>query len=304
MLSAFKRSLAHYLDKAVLYTMNRRVPDSLELSYADAPLFETVLAQTAVNHAKTVEYSLSAPGEQSIWLQSNLGDIKCHVRIRPAVDPQAPLIIYHHGLSEVPYDSSFRRVFPKNQPFPAHLVCVQAPYHHHWRAPFSEGFATVAHIYQMLAGSLRVMELLQNHFEAQGVLQTFLCGVSWGGITSLLYEGLFQRTTAVIPMFASPDLAQVLLDSAELFGRPLQLPPRVLKQLLDFTPYFERCDYQCVYPLLGETDLFFRFQNHQERFAECELVTIPHGHIVGIFGLAPLQQHIRKVFETHYSPKL
>ncbi|MEM7116114.1 MAG: hypothetical protein AAF614_26995 [Chloroflexota bacterium] len=291
------RSFAHYLDKTVLYTMNRRVPESLEASSADAPTFETVVAQTAVNLTKTPEYTLSAPGKHRIWLHGYVGELNCEVQVRPARDPNAPLLIYHHGLSEIPYDGSFRRLFPKSKPHSTHLVCIQAPYHDSLTAPFSQGFSSIAHIYQMFAGSLRMMELMQNHFEQQGAAYTILAGISWGGITSMLYEGLFRRTTAVIPMLSSPNLAQVMMDSADMFKRPLTLPPRTLQQFLDFTPYYEKCDFDCIFPLLGELDLFFQYQNHEHIFAESNLSTTPYGHLTGIFDPNPIRSHVNDVLQ-------
>ncbi|MCB0000153.1 MAG: hypothetical protein KDE56_30525 [Anaerolineales bacterium] len=292
MFSSLNNSVIRQLDKLVLYTMNQRVPESLQTTYQDTPAFETVLAQTAVDLSQTPDYLLSAPGEHAIQLNTMLGPITCHVRVRPARDPHAPLLIYHHGFSEMPYYGSWQRLFPKNHPYPVHSVCIQAPYHDHWRAPFEQSMASVLHIYQTFAGSVRLIELMQNHFEANGAPYTILAGVSWGGITSLLYEGLFQRAATVIPMLSSPDLAQVLLDIAELFGRPIDISRRELKQMLDFSPYFERCSNDKVYPLLGEKDLFFRYENHQHHFANCQLNTISQGHISGFFHIAPLRQHL------------
>jgi hypothetical protein len=292
MFASLNNTVIRQLDKLVLFTMNRRMPETLQTTYHNTPAFETVLAQTAVDLSQTPDYTLSAPGEHLIQLNTMLGPITCRVRVRPARDPHAPLLIYHHGFSEMPYDSSWQRLFPKNHPFPVHTICIQAPYHDNWRAPFEQGMASVQHIYQTFAGSLRLMELMQNHFEANGAPYTILSGVSWGGITSLLYEGIFQRTAAVIPMLSSPDLAQVMLDIADLFHRPIDISRRELKQMLDFSPYFERCDFSRVYPLLGEKDLFFRYENHHHLFADCQLTTISQGHISGFFNIAPLRQHL------------
>lgn len=297
MFSALNKTVIQQLDKLVLYTMNRRVPETLQTTFQDTPAFETVLAQTAVDPSQTPDYLLSAPGEHPIQLNTMLGPITCHVRVRPARDPQAPLLIYHHGFSEIPYYGSWQRLFPKNHPYPVHAVCIQAPYHGNWRDPFEQSMSSIQHIYQTFAGSLRLMEHMQNHFEANGSPYTILAGVSWGGITSLLYEGIFQRAAAVIPMLSSPDLAQVLLDIAELFNRPIDISRRDLKQLLDFTPYYEKCDPNRIYPLLGARDLFFRYDKHEPLFANSQVNTISYGHITGFFNIAPLRQHLAETLQ-------
>ncbi len=291
------RSFDQLVDKSVLYTLNRRVSDSLERTYRESLSFDEVLAQTQVNRQKTAVYHLSAPGEHPIYLDTPSGEIRCHVRVRLSANPRAPLLLYHHGINELPYTASWGRIFYRTH-FPVHNVCIQAPYHDSWMAPFAEGFASLQSIYQMFAGSLRLMELVQSHFEEQGAAYTMLTGVSWGGMTSMLYEGLFQNTRAVIPMLSSPDLAQVIWDIAQMFHRPVPLSLPLMKQYLDFTPYFRQCDPQKVFPVMGENDLFFRMDNHAGIFADAGLQTIASGHITGLWQPQPLRQHVSGVLQT------
>lgn len=290
-----RQTMVQQIDKAVLYSLNRRVPGTLETSLANAPRFEDVLAQTVVDTRKTAVYNLVAPGEHPVVLQTALGEIRCRVRVRLAVDPQAPLLLFHHGFNEYPYTSSWQRLFPTAVPLPAHTVCVQAPFHNNWQDPTQKGFASVQSIYQIFAGSLRIMELVQRQFEAEGAAYTVASGVSWGGITSLVYEGVMQQTRAVIPMLASPNLAQVILDISEMFGRAMPIGPEELQTYLDFTSYYQQCAPDRVFPLLGENDLFFRMESHAELFAERPLVTIPSGHISAMWHSAPMRDHILNI---------
>lgn len=289
------KTVAQQLDKWVLYSMNWRVPNSLEESYGRTPAFETVLEKTTVDLAKTAEYNLSAPGEHKVWLSTAEGELLCRARVRLAADPQAPLLLYHHGFNEVPYTNSWRRIFSDTPFLPVHSVCVQAPFHSNWLEPLNKGFASLQSVYQIFAGSLRTMELLQSHFESQGAAYTVLAGISWGGITSLLYQGAFRRARAVIPMLSSPNLAQVIWDIADMFNRPLAVSIEELQDLLDFTPYYERCNPDRVFPLLAENDLFFRMEKHSAVFDEESLVTIPESHISAFWRVEPLRQHIRDV---------
>lgn len=298
---SFSQTLIQQVDKLVLYSMNRRVPTSLETSYDAAKTFESVLAETQIDRRKTAVYHLTAPGEHTIWLDTPQGDIRCHVRVRLALDPAAPLLIYHHGLNELPYTNSWRRLFPAKESFPFHSVVVQAPYHDNWMDPLDKGFASLNSIYQLFAGSLRIMEAVQNQFEAFGAAYTVLAGVSWGGITSLLYEGMFQRTQAVIPMLSSPNLAQTMQGIADLFDRPINIPQAALTDALDFTPYYDECDDAHVFPLLGENDQFFPFEQHAPLFDKRPLTTVPGGHITAMWQSGPLREHILQVM-AQYAP--
>lgn len=296
----FNKTVAENIDKFVLYTLNRRIPDSFETSYHDSPTFEAVLAQTRINVGKTAVYNLTAPGEHAIWLDTMAGDMGCHIRVRPAADPAAPLVIFHHGFNEMPYDVSWRRIFYHPDLSHVHAVCIQAPYHESYMQPTAVGFATVQNVYQMFAGSLRMMELVQSCFEGDGVVDTAVTGVSWGGITSLLYEGVFQRTRAVIPLLSSPNLAQVMWDIAELFDRKMTISREEMTQIFDFTSYYQRCEPAKVFPLMGEYDRFFRLEHHGRLFAtppsrERPFATIPDGHITGHMKTAGLRRHILDV---------
>jgi hypothetical protein len=288
-------TMVQQIDKAVLYSLNRRVPESLETSVANAPTFEEVLAQTQVDIQKTAVYALTAPGEHLITLQTPMGELACRISVRPTVNPQAPLLLFHHGFNEYPYTNSWRRLLPPAVPLPVHTVCIQAPFHDNWQDPTQKGFASVQSVYQIFAGSLRLMALVQAQFEREGAAYTAAAGVSWGGITSLLYEGLMQQTRAVIPMLASPNLAQVIWDISDMFNRPMSLTQEALRQYLDFTPFYERCAPDRIFPLLGKNDLFFRMDSHAELFAEQPLVTIPAGHISAMWHSAPMRDHILNV---------
>jgi hypothetical protein len=225
------------------------------------------------------------------------GSLQCRIRVRPAIDPTAPLVMFHHGLNEVPYDFSWRHIFYHPSLANVHAVCIQAPFHESYSLPLAEGLATVQNAYQMFAGSLRMMEIVQACFEADGVVDTAVTGVSWGGTTSLLYEGLFQKTKAVIPLLSSPNLAQVMWDIVQLFKRPITISRADLQQAFDFTAYYEQCDPDKVFPLLGEYDRFFRLERHGDVFArppsgKRPFTTIPDGHITGHMKTAGLRRHI------------
>lgn len=297
LLTDLNKTVAEQIDKFVLYAMHRRIPDSFETSYMEAPDFATVLAQTSVNVRKTAIHDLTAPGEHAIWLNTMAGERRCRIRVRPAIDPAAPLVLFHHGFNEISYDLSWRRIFYHPALSNVHAVCVQAPFHERYIQPITEGLATVQNAYQMFGGSLRIMELVQSCFEGEGVVDTAVAGVSWGGITSLLYEGIFQRTRAVIPLLSSPNLAQVMWDIAELFDRKMAISREEIMRVFDFTSYYQKCDPDKVFPLLGEHDRFFRIEHHGRLFVtppsrERPFATIPDGHITGHMKTAGLRRHI------------
>jgi hypothetical protein len=296
--SAIKKRVTQQFDRLVLHILSRGMPDSFEQGDLSGPTLQEVVEQTRVKRRKTVLNNLVAPGEHPVWLETPLGEMRCLVKVRLAVLPDAPLLLYHHGLAEMPYTSTWERLLPKSSPFPAHSTAVQAPYHNSITEPLVSGFSSTQHIYQMFAGSLRVYELLQEQFEANGAAYTVTGGLSWGGITSLLYEALFQRARATIPMFASPNLAQVLADGAELIGRPLPLPREKLDEYFDFTPAYEQCDKDRVFPVMGEDDLFFRFDRHAVIYSQERLLAVPSAHVGAMWrSRRQIHRHVVEILD-------
>ena len=288
-------SVATRIDRWSMRSMHWRMPDTFRELGGDLPSFDDVLAMTTVDESRTPADSVYAPGVREVWLRSGDESILAHVRVRLSPDPAAPLVIFHHGFSEIPYYNSWRRIFREMPAYPLSTVCIQAPFHNHWREPFREAFRSIRRVYQTFAGSLRLIELVQRQFEANGAAYTVLAGVSWGGVTSLLYAGEFGGVRAVAPMLSSPNLAQVIRDGAALVGEELPIGAAKLNDLLDFTP---RCGFDSsrVFPLLGQTDFFFSPERHAARYAT-EPVIIPRAHISTLYGVRPLREHLYGVIE-------
>jgi hypothetical protein len=286
-------TVATGFDRLVLRSMHYRMPASFRQIDSDPPVFDDVLAETAVDERRTPPDSVYAPGSRTVWLRSGDEALLTHVRVKLSPVPGAPLLIFHHGFSETPYYNAWQRIFHRPLPFPLTTVCIQAPFHNNWREPFRETFRSVRRVYQTFAGSLRLIELVQREFEEAGAAYSVLSGVSWGGVTSMLYAGTFGGVRAVAPMLSSPNLAQVLWDGAELVGQEMPVSKAELEEMLDFTP---RCGYDPtrVFPLLGEADMFFRLEKHVGHYAS-EPVIVPRAHIFSLYGVRPLREHIVRV---------
>ena len=280
-------------DRLVLRSMHRRMPPSFRDIAHDTPTLDEVLAQTSIDERRTPPDSVYAPAPGTVWLAPRDESLLTHCRVKLRPYPNAPLLIFTHCFSQIPYYKAWQLIFRHPVPFPLTTVCIQAPFHNHWREPFREAFSSVRRVYQTFAGSLRLIELVQREFESAGAAYSVLSGVSWGGVTSMLYAGTFGGVRAVAPMLSSPNLAQVLWDGAELVGQDMPISKAELDDLLDFTP---RCAYDParVFPLLGETDVFFSLEKHAGHFAS-EPVVVPRAHVFSLYGVRPVLEHIVRV---------
>lgn len=294
MIRSVQSKVFQQIDKLILYNMSQRIPASLEPSVQAFTPFDTILSQTSIDVEKTAVSNITTSGEHPVWLKSGSEDIPSRVKVRLSSQKNAPVIIYHHGLNEYPYTSSWRRIF-FNFSQPYHLVCVQAPFHNNWVDPIAIGFASVDRMYQLFAGSIRLIDMVKHQFQENGSESFVLAGLSWGGIVSILYEALYQEATAVIPMMSSPNLAQVLLDSAQLFEREVTVSPDKVLALLDFTHFYKECLPSKIYPLLGEHDMFFRYAHHAGVFDKRPLNTVQLGHITAMWPGLELRRHVFNV---------
>ncbi len=284
------------MDRLALLALSRGMHDSFDQESSSSLTLEEIVDQTRVNRQRSNLYNLLAPGMHAVWLDTPLGEIRCLVKVRLAIQPTAPLLLYHHGIAEIPFTSTWYRILPKSAPFPAHAVAVQAPYHNSIRESVTTGFASVNHVYQMFAGSLRVYELMQDQFENNGAAFTVASGFSWGGITSLLYEGLFGKARATVPLFASPNLAQVIFDSADVTRRPLPVSREVLDAYFDFTPLYRRSDVRRIFPVIGEDDLFFRYDRHAMIYSSDTLQVVKGAHVGAAYYLRrQLRGHLLEI---------
>ncbi len=290
---SWRTRLAQELDRLFLATFNQQIPDSFENSYLTAPPLESVYEQTHVRLPLTPTLGRVAAGEYRFWLDTWFGRFPLRLRLLPARRSDAPLLLYHHGICETPYDARARRLLQPTERFDAHIAILQAPFHTHLFEPLRLGMASMHHLYQMLAGSLRMMEMVQEYYEGLGAPYTVAAGTSLGGIVSILYEGMFGRLGAVIPIVASPDMGRVMWDAAHLLGRELHVEQGVFDHYLNFTPYFERCSPAKFYPLLGGADVFFLNPHHATLYHQCQVKVLAEaGHISGSLRLESTRQHI------------
>jgi hypothetical protein len=218
--------------------------------------------------------------------------------VLPAERPDAPLLVYHHGFFEIPYHLRAELFFRPYEPFDAHIVMLEAPFHRRILQPLDEGFRTLHHLYQMIAGSVRMMQMVVDHYLAVGVPFAVASGMSLGGLVSLMYEGIFGRTQAVVPMLSSPNFAQLLWDIGRITNRPVVLTIEEIESKLDFSYLYANMDANQVYPIMGINDRFFRHGNHARLFDQSNLKTIRSSHISGMWHRQETRDHIISVLNA------
>jgi hypothetical protein len=229
------------------------------------------------------------------------GELTAGFQVRLGAHPELPVLVYHHGIGEMPYDKSFRGIFPRRVPIPAHLVAVRAPFHRTW-LDLIPGLATLHTFLALCAVSIRLIESLRCLFVARGAQGCLVAGTSLGGFLSLMHHLMYGSAQAYVPLLAGPDIAHVMLSGHfQRFLAPQACAhPAHIQTLLDFRQAFAAHQTQRVFPLLARYDLDMLYAHHAACYAASAVpvVTINRGHITGSLAFAALRTHLLTCLRT------
>jgi hypothetical protein len=230
-----------------------------------------------------------------------MGELEAGFQVRLGPRPELPLLVYHHGIGEMPYDKSFRGIFRSRVPIPAHLVAVRAPYHRTW-LDLVPGLATLGNFLALCAVSVTLIEKLRRLFVARGARGCLIAGTSLGGFLGLMHHLTYGTAEAYVPLLAGPDIAHVMLDTHfRRFLAPSACTNAArLQALLDCRQAFQASATQRVFPLLARYDLDMLYAHHAACYAASgvPVVTVERGHITGGLAFAALRRHILTCLRT------
>lgn len=228
------------------------------------------------------------------------GPLDCGYRVRLGPRPDLPVLIYHHGIAEMPYDKSFQGIFGIKRNLDAHLVAIQAPFHQTWWT-VAKGLSTFTQFMAMCAVSVAMMEAIRRLFQEAGADQCLISGISLGGFLALAHHLLMGTADRYAPLLAGPDLAHVMLETPfrRLLAPEARAQAETLRGHLDFRSAFQDRETRHIFPLLARCDLDMPYAHLYPCYAASQVpvVTISRGHITGICALATLRKHLLSCLE-------
>ena len=223
------------------------------------------------------------------------GQLSAGLQLRRASQPDLPVVIYHHGIAEMPYDKSFRGIFRTRLLTQAHFVALRAPFHRSW-FDLIHGLATLNSFLAMCAVSIKLIEAVRRLMLGAGARGCLVAGSSLGGFLSIMHHLIYGTADSYTPLLAGPDLAHTMLHThyRRFLARQALEHPQRLKAQLDFRHAFQRSDTRRVFPLLARYDLDMPYAHHAACFAASRVpvVTIERGHITGLFAFSALRTHL------------
>jgi hypothetical protein len=269
------------------------------------PVFRHGLMSPSLHeHLAAVQFQLppliGAP-RYSLTARTLVGDLAAEFQVRPGSRPELPVLVYQHGIAEIPYDKSFRGIFRRRVPVEAHLVVVRAPFHCSY-VDCLRGLVTLGHFLALCAVCVTLVEAVRLALVAQGAQGSLVTGISLGGFLTLIHHLTFGTADCYAPLLAGPDLAHVLLTTHyRRFLAPDALAqPAHLQTLLDFRHAFRASETHRVFPLLARYDLCMLYAYHQAEYAASGVPvrTIERGHITGALAFTALRTHLLTCLQT------
>lgn len=227
------------------------------------------------------------------------GPLACGYRVRLGSRSDLPVLIYHHGIAEMPYDKSFCGIFGWRT-IDAHLVALQAPFHRTWWS-VGKGLTTISRFMAMCAVSIALMEAIRRCFQDYGASQCLISGLSLGEFLSLMHHVYIGTANRCVPLLAGPDIAHTMLYTP--LGRLITSEARSqvehVQSLLDQRQAFQASDTRHIFPLLARYDLHMPYHHLHPCYLDCQVstVTFQRGHITGSLSYPALRHHLLSCLE-------
>jgi len=283
------------IDRLYVALMHRLVPPVFRHG-STSPLLHEHLAAVQLQLPP-----LTTAQRYTLTARTLVGAVEAGFRVRLGPRPALPVLIYHHGLAEIPYDKNFRGIFRRHVPVEAHLVAVQAPFHRSY-VDCCRGLATLSHFLALCAVSVTLIEAVRLALVTRGAQGSMVAGTSLGGFVTLVHHLTFGTANCYAPLLAGPDLAHTLL--ATRYRRFLALQTGAqsahLPVCLDFRQALRASDTQRIFPLLARYDLCMPYAYHQAEYAASgvPVTTIDRGHITGALAFPTLRAHLLACLRT------
>jgi hypothetical protein len=283
------RWLHEGIDRLYIAALHRLIPPVFRHGSTSASLPE---------HLSAVELSMppvTADGRYIVPARTLAGDVQAGFRLRLGSRAALPVLIFHHGLGEIPHDHTFRWVFPRRMPVNAHLVVVRAPFHRSY-VDCCGGLATLSRFMAMCAVSVALIERVRLALAAQGARGSMVAGISLGGFVTLLHHLAYGTADVYAPLQAGPDLAFTMLSTPcrRFLTQGALARGADLQACLDFGDSFRASDTRRVFPLLGRYDVWMPFARYQADYAESgvPVATMDRGHMTGSWAFGTLRAHL------------
>lgn len=267
----------------------------------NSPTFEEQIAAIKLKLPQ-----ITGEGIYEVSADTLVGKLDPAFRIAQWKGIDSPTIIYHHGNNERPFifnksaKNTFYRIFinTKNR-IDANLIVVRAPFHNCSLKHYQSSMVETKNFIAMIAASVRLNEEIIQDIKKTTSKPIITSGISLGGWTTNLHRGIYNTSTAYVPLMAGARLGELFMTSKyrKMTSDIALENPEKVRELLNFDKTFKRHNTQNIYPLLSKYDQFIEYDAQKETYKGYPLKTIEYGHVTGALKTNEIENHLLSVLK-------
>ena len=212
-----------------------------------------------------------------------------------------PIVIYHHGNNERPFDFSrfakntFKNIFIDSpQPIDANIIAIRAPFHDLSVKEYQKKVSYLSNFTAMLSVSVKLINELILKLKKEYPLPVMVSGISLGGWITNLHRTYFNSADMYVPLLAGAALGDLFTDSIyrKMTGTPARENPDAVRKVLNFESDFKKIEDDNVFPLLGRFDQFIQYERQKKCYGQRSINVLEKGHVTSALAADALRQHI------------
>lgn len=239
---------------------------------------------------------IKGEGDYDVSATTLVGELSAGFRITRWIDESAPVIIYHHGACEIPFDYGFKGIFlSKKQKIQANLIVIRAPFHGSMKE-FQHGIRTLANVVSMLSVSVCLIDHVVKYCKELKAKRVLVAGASLGGFITNLHHIHYNSADVYTPLLAGLAMDDAYLHStySKAVAPHAKENPANIESTLNFEADFAKRDNSNVYPLLATFDRIIKYERQKASYGECSVESFDKGHTTGALAYNYLRQHVLK----------
>ena len=207
------------------------------------------------------------------------GPMEAGLKLISRGGPEAPVVIYHQGGGEIPFDRTVSAAFPPAMAADLTVIAIKTPFQTDQKE-LQERFQDFNNYVAMIASVVALSEALIQMPELSRASCKIVAGYSLGGFVSGRHHLHYNSADAYVPFVSGTAHAEIFLTTVKAAALARKRP-EVLRTRLNYTEAWARHDNSNVYPVLGLYDQLNRLSVQGPSYGDMPYELWNGGHLHG-----------------------
>ncbi|WP_155839878.1 hypothetical protein [Hyphomonas jannaschiana] len=221
------------------------------------------------------------------------GFMEAGLRVIHDAGADAPVVIYHQGGGEIPFDHTISAAYPSGSSSGTTVIAVKTPFQT-TQEELRDRFVDFNNYVAMIACVVKLTEALLQSTELTGAACKVVAGYSLGGFVSGRHHIIYNTADAYIPFVSGTAHAEIFLTTVKAAAKARR-NPEMLRSRLNFTEAWKKADNSNVFPVLGRYDQLNRLTVQGPSYCGTPFDLWPGGHLYGVQNPQLIRQKIEAV---------